>query len=245
MLQLLTSLSLIGFTAAAVSITCDHGQPPLESSMVFAGLTAVYVLFYNFCNDMNDPFDGVYQIKRSAAATYLLQTKWIITNQPYGSSIKFDIGELEATFDGYESLAETLSLAGVVDSMRDRINEGARTTLFSHRTAEPVSKELMDEPETSCNHDCPPVPENLTNNSCITVEELLNETATEYRDQSDVSIRQKLVENFQSSRVFCDEESINGVDEAILDISIPTNPAAHTKLSKISSSYFRRVGGFE
>ena len=56
-LLLLTALSLIGFTAATLTITDEAGNVPLESRMVFAGLSAVYVLFFNFCKDMNDPFD--------------------------------------------------------------------------------------------------------------------------------------------------------------------------------------------
>lgn len=102
MLTVLTALSLIGFTAATLTITDADGNPPLESRMVFAGLSAVYVLFYNFCKDMNDPFDGVYQIKRSSAASYLLQIKWLIANQPYGADIKFDTRGLAPVYDGNE-----------------------------------------------------------------------------------------------------------------------------------------------
>jgi len=101
-LLLLTALSLVGFTAATLTITDADGNPPLESRMVFAGLTAVYVLFFNFCNDMNDPFDGVYQIKRSSAASYLLQIKWLIANQPFGADIKFDTRGLAPVYDGNE-----------------------------------------------------------------------------------------------------------------------------------------------
>lgn len=48
-LLVLTALSLIGFTAAALTVADDAGQPSLESRAVFAALCAVYVLFYNFC----------------------------------------------------------------------------------------------------------------------------------------------------------------------------------------------------
>lgn len=51
---------------------------------------------------MNDPFDGVYQIKRSSAAAYLLQTKWLIANQPYGEDVKFDTRGLAPVYDGNE-----------------------------------------------------------------------------------------------------------------------------------------------
>ncbi|KAL7554539.1 hypothetical protein ACHAWF_018029 [Thalassiosira exigua] len=98
----LTALSLIGFTAATLTITDATGNPPLESRLVFAALSAVYVLFFNFCKDMNDPFDGVYQIKRSSAASYLLQIKWLIANQPFGDDVKFDTQGLAPVFDGNE-----------------------------------------------------------------------------------------------------------------------------------------------
>jgi len=101
-LLILTLLSLAGFTAATLTITDADGKPPLESRMVFAGLTAVYVLFFNFCKDMNDPFDGVYQIKRSSAASYLLQIKWLIANQPFGADIRFDTRGLAPVYDGNE-----------------------------------------------------------------------------------------------------------------------------------------------
>lgn len=105
-LLVLTTLSLVSFTAATLTITDMDGKPPLESRMVFAALTAVYVLFYNFCSDMNDPFDGVYQIKRSSAAAYLMQIKWLIANQPYGEHIKFDTRGLAPVYDGNEVAVE-------------------------------------------------------------------------------------------------------------------------------------------
>ena len=125
MLTLLTALSLIGFTAATVSIQ-PGSDTPLEARMVFAGLTAIYVLFFNFSKDMNDPFDGVYQIKRSSAASYLLQIKWLVANQPWGKDIRFDTraafvpefdGDvLEVTGkDGMKSLGATMNKMETVE----------------------------------------------------------------------------------------------------------------------------------
>lgn len=54
---------------------------------------------------MNDPFDGVYQIKRSSAASYLLQIKWLVASQPFGGDIRFDTKAAFAPeFDGMEVL---------------------------------------------------------------------------------------------------------------------------------------------
>ena len=58
------------------------GRPSNESSILFAVLCAVYVLFFNFASDVNQPFQGVYQLRRSSTAAHLLQTKFLIANHP-------------------------------------------------------------------------------------------------------------------------------------------------------------------
>ena len=39
-------------------------------------------MFYNFASDLNNPFEGVYQIRRSCVSSHLLQLKWLIANHP-------------------------------------------------------------------------------------------------------------------------------------------------------------------
>jgi hypothetical protein len=51
---------------------------------------------------MNEPFDGVYQIKRSSAASFLLQIKWLIASQPFGKDVRFDTRGFAPEFDGNE-----------------------------------------------------------------------------------------------------------------------------------------------
>ena len=55
---------------------------PYESSILFSFLVTVYVIFYNFANDLNNPFRGVYNVSRSSAASHLLQMKWLLVNHP-------------------------------------------------------------------------------------------------------------------------------------------------------------------
>ena len=102
---------------------CSHlrRHPPQEASLLFAGLLALYILFFNFCRDLNGPFNGVYQIKRSNAASHLLQTKWLIVNS-LGDSVDFS-----ANFDDYSS--ECPNDVGQVDSnaMKILVNELERT----------------------------------------------------------------------------------------------------------------------
>ena len=82
-LNLLTFLILISFIVSILP-TIDRftGSPPNESSLIFAVLTNVYILFYFFAKDLNDPFDGVYQIRRSSSACNFLEAKWLIANHP-------------------------------------------------------------------------------------------------------------------------------------------------------------------
>ena len=82
-LNLLTLLILLSFIVSILP-TVDRytGAPPNESSILFAILSNVYVLFYYFAQDLNNPFEGVYQIRRSSSAVNLLELKWLIANHP-------------------------------------------------------------------------------------------------------------------------------------------------------------------
>lgn len=93
-LGLLSSLILAGFVLASLgSVTIDPGTktpiPSFESKILFAILTGVYTLFFNFSRDLNSPFEGVYQIRRSQTAASLIKTKRIITSSGLASEIDF------------------------------------------------------------------------------------------------------------------------------------------------------------
>jgi hypothetical protein len=81
-LNLLTTLILLGYIISILPTVDANGAPSLESSLLFGILCTVYVLFYNFTSDLNNPFEGVYQLRRSSIATYLLEAKWLIANHP-------------------------------------------------------------------------------------------------------------------------------------------------------------------
>ena len=98
-LTVLTLLILGGYTISILPTVRPDGRPSQESSLLFAVLCAVYVLFFNFANDLNNVWSGVYQIRRSAAASHLLQIKWLIANHPLTrGEVEFD--EVEGSFDG-------------------------------------------------------------------------------------------------------------------------------------------------
>lgn len=89
---LITSLSfvsIVAYVTASLAVVDDAGSPPQEASLLFAGLFSLYYLFFNFCRDLNEPFKGVYQIKRSNAVSHLMQTKWLIVSE-LGDSVTFD-----------------------------------------------------------------------------------------------------------------------------------------------------------
>ena len=82
-LNALTTLILFGYVASILP-TVDKlsGEPSTESCFLFGFLCSIYVLFFNFISDLNNPFQGVYQVRRSSTASHLLEAKWLIANHP-------------------------------------------------------------------------------------------------------------------------------------------------------------------
>jgi hypothetical protein len=65
---------------------------PVEASILFGFLCGTYVLAFNFSDDLNRPFDGVYQVRRSAGATSLLNARLLL--DPYlPNGLPFEIEE--------------------------------------------------------------------------------------------------------------------------------------------------------
>ena len=114
LLTSLSTVSSIAFITASLAVIDDLNDPPVEARLLFAGLMALYVLFFNFCKDLNGPFQGVYQIKRSNAVSQLLQTKWLIVSQ-LGDSINFGEFHVEDELKREEHEVSDLSL---IDKMK-------------------------------------------------------------------------------------------------------------------------------
>ena len=94
MLTSFTLILLFGFTVSTLPSISYGEKPSWETSSLFAIFCGVYILFYNFARDLNDPFRGSYQIRRSAASAQFLQTKWLFTNhQLLKGKIDFDADE--------------------------------------------------------------------------------------------------------------------------------------------------------
>ena len=91
---LLSFLILAGFilvSLGSLTINPETGlkNPSTESTILFAVLTGVYTLFFNFSRDLNSPFEGVYQIRRSQTAALLIKTKRILIDEGMADDINF------------------------------------------------------------------------------------------------------------------------------------------------------------
>eukprot|EP00980_Cylindrotheca_fusiformis_P020682 scaffold7719_cov95-Cylindrotheca_fusiformis.AAC.4 len=80
--RVLAFMIVLGYIVATVPIVDENGQVPFASSAFFAVLCAVYSFFSTIAADLNDPFGGVYQIRRSGIASNLLAMKWMIQKDP-------------------------------------------------------------------------------------------------------------------------------------------------------------------
>jgi len=87
-----SGMTLLSFCLATLgAYTSGDAGSPIEFRILFAIQTSLYCTFYLFCKDLNDPFDGVYIIRRSSTASHLLQIKWHLVNHPLmGNEIDFD-----------------------------------------------------------------------------------------------------------------------------------------------------------
>lgn len=82
-LNVLTFLILLGYVISIIpTLDPTTRYPSNESSLLFAVLSTTYILFFNFAADLNNPFRGVYQVRRSCAASHLLEAKWLLVNHP-------------------------------------------------------------------------------------------------------------------------------------------------------------------
>lgn len=71
----LSGLLLTGFALGTVATAAIDGVPSETARVLFSGLVVCYTIFYEMAWDLNRPFDGVHQLRRSGAAMHLLQIK--------------------------------------------------------------------------------------------------------------------------------------------------------------------------
>jgi len=64
-----------------------------ESRVSFAVLAFIFILFFNFSTDLNEPFEGVYQIKRSQTAACLLSAKKTVESRDPDGEVDWGFDE--------------------------------------------------------------------------------------------------------------------------------------------------------
>ena len=130
-------MSIVAYVTASYKVVEDIWHPPQEASLLFAGLLSLYILFFNFCKDLNGPFAGVYQIKRSNAISHLMQVKWLIVNQ-FGDDISFN-----SNYDLGDASGEEIN----------KVEEDAMKRLV--RELETTTEEVIEQEGDLCDSDLP------------------------------------------------------------------------------------------
>ncbi|CAB9517031.1 AarF domain containing kinase [Seminavis robusta] len=78
----LSILLLVGVALGTVATAQTNGVPTELSRILFAILVVCYTTIYEMSYDLNRPFDGSYQLRRSGAAMHFLQIKNMVANHP-------------------------------------------------------------------------------------------------------------------------------------------------------------------
>lgn len=81
-LTILTGIIFASYVLSILPCLAEDGAPSFDAQLLFATFISTYILFYNFANDLNNPFSGVYQIRRSSIAAHLLEAKRLMLNNP-------------------------------------------------------------------------------------------------------------------------------------------------------------------
>jgi len=68
----------------------EDGGLPVESCLLFGVLSGIFNLMYSFVLDLNQPFEGVYQVRRSAAATNLLGARLMLDEELGGRGLDIE-----------------------------------------------------------------------------------------------------------------------------------------------------------
>lgn len=87
-LKALTFLLLLGYFISVLPSVDELGYVPFESTILFGTLCTVYLLFYAFAIDLNDLYNGVFQIRRGSSASHLLEIKKIVADHPW---LRFEV----------------------------------------------------------------------------------------------------------------------------------------------------------
>ena len=258
LLTSLSAVSSIAFVTASLAVVKDLNDPPEEARLLFAGLMALYILFFNFCRDLNGPFQGVYQIKRSNAVSHLLQTKWLIVNQ-LGNKINF--GEFEEVPPDATPADEELSFLDRIKSFFSD-TEHEQIAQVELDTMETLVNELQEHNERASEETT--LVQTKENNYALAGEDNLSSTISDTEDLLD-EIKQTIKSDLAQSEDMAyapestepngnaSQHGLNGLrDDHKLGLDEQPNKAKETQPEESTgagrqfdyASYFRSTSGF-
>jgi hypothetical protein len=84
----MTFLILMGYVISVLPAVEDLGYTPVESTVLFGVLSVVYLLFYCVAKDLNDLYNGVFQLRKGSSACHLLEIKKIVADHPW---LRFEV----------------------------------------------------------------------------------------------------------------------------------------------------------
>ena len=202
---------------------------------------------------MNDPFDGVYQIKRSSAAAYLMQIKWLIANQPFGKDIKFDTRGLAPVYDGNEVYdigkvdlrVEPSSSSGLPPKPSETVVGANEEPEPQQEVATPMKTPA---PGVSITIDSPKVSKvNVVIRKASSVKSFIPErketpSGAGAQDQSETTHHGEMVSQFELLSGFSGDKP----DGEGVTVTVPRKTMQREPIDKkkISMMYFRKAGGF-
>ena len=102
----LCGMLLTGFTLATVASSSTDGIPTQPAHFLFCFLVVCYTIFYEMAFDLNRPFDGIYQRRRSGCAMHVLQIKHMMATNPRVAGL-VDFEEVEPGDDeGFDLMCD-------------------------------------------------------------------------------------------------------------------------------------------
>ena len=82
LMSILTGVVLSGFILSAIPETTNGALASNEARFMFSLSSTIYVVFYSFALDLNNPYKGIYQIRRSGPSTHIYQIKRLLMDIP-------------------------------------------------------------------------------------------------------------------------------------------------------------------
>jgi Protein of unknown function (DUF4239) len=81
-LSALTFLLLLGFVISVMPAIEVLKYVPIESSVLFGIFSSLHFFFYEVADDLNDPYTGVFQVRRGSSACHLLEIRQLVLEHP-------------------------------------------------------------------------------------------------------------------------------------------------------------------